>query len=102
MAEYQERRALFDVSLAKVLHQNQLPQRRWSAAINAFSDRTSAELGRLRGWRRRGSPSELPRHDHGVHMPDRSSSPNSEKSVSFSQMGPGASRATLLHHPERV
>lgn len=62
--EYQERRVLFEARAAKVLKQNSQVHRRWSAGINAFSDRTAAELSRLRGWRRRGSPKELSRHSH--------------------------------------
>jgi len=62
LPEYQERRALFEQRLVKVLEQNRQPLRRWTAGINAFSDRTTAELFQLRGWRRRGSPAELAQH----------------------------------------
>lgn len=74
LAEYQERRTLFDNRAAEVFAHNRNPHRRWTAAINAFSDRSVTELARLRGWRRRGSPTELARHgsagahnQHGSH-----------------------------------
>merc|ERR1719215_1585317 len=66
LPEYQERHALFESRLAKVLDQNRQPQRRWTAGINAFSDRTAAELSQLRGWRRRGSPAELAQHGNSA------------------------------------
>jgi len=62
LPEYEERRALFESRVVKVLDQNRHPLRRWTAGINAFSDRTPTELRQLRGWLRRGSPAELAQH----------------------------------------
>lgn len=87
MREYQERRALFEKRAAKVLEQNNRPNRRWTAGINTFSDRTLTELKNLRGWRRRGSKEELARHKHGHEK--------REDSLSLRQTTRGKSRAPL-------
>lgn len=73
LPEYEERRALFESRVVKVHHQNSQPERRWTAGINAFSDRTTAELSQLRGWRRRGSPAELAQHGDSLGRLHRSS-----------------------------
>lgn len=90
VAEYQERRSLFEARAAKVFAQNRLPHRRWTAVINAFADRTDDERLRVRGWRRRGSPGELPRHSHSSQA-----QPSAEESLSLSQLGPATPHVAL-------
>jgi cathepsin L len=60
--EYDERQALFQARAHAIHEHNRKPNRRWTAAINKFSDRTASELARVRGWKRRGSPNELVQH----------------------------------------
>eukprot|EP00413_Alexandrium_margalefii_P002792 CAMPEP_0204522300 /NCGR_PEP_ID=MMETSP0661-20131031/6246_1 /ASSEMBLY_ACC=CAM_ASM_000606 /TAXON_ID=109239 /ORGANISM="Alexandrium margalefi, Strain AMGDE01CS-322" /LENGTH=423 /DNA_ID=CAMNT_0051527955 /DNA_START=56 /DNA_END=1327 /DNA_ORIENTATION=+ len=55
--EYRERLALFTLRSSQVEAQNAIPGRLWTAGINALSDRTEAELARLRGWRGGAAPS---------------------------------------------
>jgi len=83
LLEYQDRQRLFESRAAKVFAQNRKRNRRWTAAINAFSDRTAAELMPLRGWRRRGSPAERGRH-------------GDSKSVSLSQVALSATPRSEL------
>jgi len=92
LAEYQEREALFKFRSAKVSFQNRQPDRRWSAGINAFSDRTPTELTSLRGWRRRGSPKELSRHGPGASKTHGVGRPHEGNSLSLSQIRAGMPR----------
>jgi cathepsin L len=94
LTEYEARRNLFEERAAKVLRQNLQPYRRWTAAINAFSDRTANELTALRGWTRHGSPQEKSRHEHGAGAATRRhGSSAGEESLSLRQMGTSTSRA---------
>jgi len=95
LAEYQERKNLFEGRAAKVLAQNSHHKRRWSAGINAFSDRTAVELDRHRGWRRRGSPAELARHGvkgAAANLGRRHQSRAEETGLSFRQLERATSR----------
>jgi len=49
--EYALRRELFETRLLEISHKNRRPHRRWTAGVNGLTDRTDAELARLRGWR---------------------------------------------------
>lgn len=51
--ELSMRQALFHERLAKINAHNAKPFRRWTASINELTDRTSAELAQLTGWRGR-------------------------------------------------
>lgn len=100
LAEYQERQTLFEARRAKVLDQNHRKHRRWTAAINIFSDRTADELARLRGWRRRGSPTE--HHGHGAASAARHAGHHhatAGESLSLRQLERAMPRAQL---PKRV
>lgn len=59
-AEYEERFALFSRRIAEVEAHNAQPHRLWNAGINVLSDRTHAELARLRGWRGSALPGDTP------------------------------------------
>lgn len=89
--EYEERKVLFQKRARAVHEHNSKPQRRWTAAINKFSDNTDEELSRFRGWRRRGSPTELTqqRNHHGA------SQIHSESSLSLRQTGRGIASPAL-------
>lgn len=50
-AEYEMRHGVFKERMSKVKLQNSRAERRWTAAVNHFADRTDAELSRLHGWR---------------------------------------------------
>jgi len=54
--EYDMRFALFQENIASVRSQNGRSDRRWSAAVNALSDRSPDELQRLRGYRHGAKP----------------------------------------------
>jgi len=49
--EYEERLDIFSRRVAEVQAHNSQANRRWTAGINALSDRTDAELAQLRGWK---------------------------------------------------
>jgi len=49
--EYEERLNIFGRRVAEVQAHNGRTNRRWTAGINALSDRTDAELAQLRGWK---------------------------------------------------
>jgi len=49
-AEFEERFDLFQSRMKEVESQNKRKSRSWTARINEFSDRTEAELEKLRGW----------------------------------------------------
>lgn len=57
--EYNQRFNIFSQSMAEITAHNRQTERRWTAAINSFSDRTEAELAQLRGWRGGALPSSL-------------------------------------------
>lgn len=50
--EYEQRRTIYEQSVAAVHVQNGLQSRLWTAGINYLSDWTEAELATLRGYRR--------------------------------------------------
>mmetsp|Transcript_81298 Transcript_81298/g.263695 ORF Transcript_81298/g.263695 Transcript_81298/m.263695 type:complete len:422 (+) Transcript_81298:56-1321(+) len=54
--EYEMRFVLFQESAASVRSQNDRPDRRWSAGVNALADRSPEELQRLRGYRHGAKP----------------------------------------------
>jgi cathepsin L len=62
--EHSMRRQLYDQRVEDVVRQNQQHARLWTATVNAFSDRTEAELATLRGWRGGVSPDSS---HHPVH-----------------------------------
>jgi cathepsin L len=83
--EYEERQALFQARAKAVIEHNRRPDRRWTAAINRFSDHTDNELARFRGWRRRGSPTEKKQHGLSLRQKERGiAQPALSKAVNWS------------------
>lgn len=54
--EYRERLALFAARALEVHEHNSRPNRRWTAGVNAFADRTEEERAAVRGWRGAAAP----------------------------------------------
>lgn len=54
--EYNERFDLFIGRLKEIDNLNERPHRLWTAGLNPLSDRTTAELVQLRGWKGSASP----------------------------------------------
>jgi len=51
-AEHELRRTLFEQRQGEVQQQNAKQNRKWTATLNLFSDRTAEELKAAKGWRR--------------------------------------------------
>lgn len=64
-SEYRLRRSLFERRAEEVQAHNAVLDRRWTAGLNALTDRTDEELLRLQGWRRPAALKQLGRSSRG-------------------------------------